>query len=201
MMSSLGKLHPICCHSLNEFICLCIGHWAHLSLLLPPLPLSLPPSSPPALTGVPLGTLYIPGTTPGTYCSTKQTCRQMPCTAACRRVQRAGRRETSSRCNQTGSPGSSSAPLLPLRSHPARLLPVRLLTSPSRSGGGGGSDVLTPCCCCWYHCCSRDSAACWEPRQDGRSTGCPRVHSKVGLHFLLTCVYSQCELICQEHCE
>lgn len=26
VMSSLGKLRPICCHSLNEFICLCIGH-------------------------------------------------------------------------------------------------------------------------------------------------------------------------------
>lgn len=147
MMSSLGKLRPICCHSLNEFICLCIGHWAQLSLLLPPLPLSLSPSSPPPLTGVPLGTIYIPGTTPGTYCSTKQTCRQMPCTAACRRVQRAGRRETSSHCKQTGSPGSSSAPLHPLRSRPACLPPVRLLTLP-RGSGEGCSDVLTPCCCC-----------------------------------------------------
>lgn len=50
VMSSLGKLHPICCHSLNEFICLCIGHG------------SISPSSPslscrptPPLTSVPSG--------------------------------------------------------------------------------------------------------------------------------------------------
>lgn len=70
-------------------------------------------------------------------------------------------------------PDSSSAPLHPLPTRSACLLSVCLSSSQS-----GGSDVLTPCCCS-YRCCLRDSAACWEPRQDERSTGCPRVHSKV----------------------
>lgn len=69
VMSSLGKLRPICCHSLNEFICLCIGHGSISPSSLPHTLSFLPPTLP--LTGVPLGALYIPGTTPGTYCSSK----------------------------------------------------------------------------------------------------------------------------------
>lgn len=45
VMSSLGKLCPICCHSLNEFICLCIGHGSISPSPLPrPSFLSYPPS-------------------------------------------------------------------------------------------------------------------------------------------------------------
>lgn len=66
VMSSLGKLHPICCHSLNEFICLCIGHG---SISPSSLSRSCLPTPPP--TSVPSGTLYIRGTTPGIYCSPK----------------------------------------------------------------------------------------------------------------------------------
>lgn len=66
VMSSLGKLRPICCHSLNEFIGLCIGHG---SISPSSRSLSCPPTPP--LTSAPSGTLYIRGTTPGTYCSPK----------------------------------------------------------------------------------------------------------------------------------
>lgn len=61
---------------------------------------SLPPPSPSLfptplpLTGVPLGALYILGTTPGTYCSSKWTYRQMPCITVWKRTQRVRRRET-----------------------------------------------------------------------------------------------------------
>lgn len=197
-MSSLGKLRPICCHSLNEFICLCIGHGrispSSPSASLFPNTTTPTPLSPP-LTGVPLwwwggggfyiyrGALQAPIVPPSELtdrCPAPQ-CGGEP------RESGGGRQLAITDSSQiTGSwrrcrPDSSSASLHPLATRSACLLCICLLSS-LRSGG---SDVLTPCCCCSHRCCLRDSAACWEPRQDERSTGCPRVHSKVVFLYVL----------------
>lgn len=163
VMSSLGKLRPICCPGLNEFICLCIGPCMGASL--PPLPRLL--SSPPPFWCSPGHSIYTGQQSGGTYYSSTYISRQM------RRVtddQKEG--ESLLRRLQPGH-GQASAGQhhLGILSGIAKCLPgcrhwtARVLTACSYS----------------YRCSSQARAVYWQLPQAEKSTGCLRVHSKVNL--------------------
>lgn len=180
VMSSLGKLHPICCHSLNEFICLCIGHGSispsSLSLSYPPTPLLVFPWG----LYIYRGQLQAPIVPPSKLtdrCPAPQCGSEPKESGGGRQLVIVESKQTIGswkRCRLDSSP----APLHPLRRFCVSSACVLVVTVDWRS------DVLTPCSCS-YHCCLWDLTACWEPRQVERSTGCLRVLSKVAFSLFL----------------
>lgn len=84
VMVSLGKLCSICCHSLNEFICLCIGHGS----ITPSLP------CPPFFLVFPRGLHIYSRDHFRRLLFLRVPYRQMPCITVRERAQRVSRRET-----------------------------------------------------------------------------------------------------------